>query len=100
MAILTTYTCDISGKQGIDRKDFIDLTLSGVVHLNHGCRSSIKTLSKLIHIDTAKSLGLVAVELKKDEAPIPVPTLESVLKAIIYDGIKEIVNNELDDREI
>lgn len=91
MAIVTTYVCDVSGKTGMDRKDFIDVKItadnSNVVGVNYGQRMLI--IQKLVHIDAAHKLGLVVAATKEDVQP-QTPTFESQIASLMKQWAEEI----------
>ncbi len=96
MGIVTTYTCDISGKTGIDKKEFVDVTITGVyqAHPNYGLRS--KSAQKVVHIDIAKKFGLVNPVIGEDASPEI--TFESKLKALLEERVAEIAQDYLDNQ--
>ena len=85
MAIVTTYICDISGKQGV-QEDFFEIkittTPSGKAHIHYS--QNIQT--KLVHKEVAEKLHLCVLK----DNPNPEPTFESKLSALLIDYVKEI----------
>lgn len=86
MAIVTTYVCDVSGKQG-NKEDFVDVKIRAV-KLYNGHYNPVE-ISKLIHMDVAKNLHLVAMN-KEEKEKIPEPTLESKLTTLLREYIEEL----------
>lgn len=84
MAIITTYVCDVSGKQDI-QENFFDIRVTAVPSGKTGYYQSV-VMNKLIHKDVAEKLHLV---IKKDN-PNPEPTLESKLTSILKEYIDEV----------
>lgn len=87
MAIITTYVCDVSGKQG-NPEEFVKINLrcdkvayTSPFHL-------VTTTEKVIHVDVARKLNLVHAQ-KYDEVQ-PEPTLEIKLLTLLKDYVSEI----------
>lgn len=85
MAIITTYVCDATGKQG-EQKDFVKVDIMAQ-KLVDGYYDKTST-SKFIHIDVARKMNLL-VPPKGVEAQ-PEPTLESKLLVLLRDYIQDI----------
>lgn len=98
MAIITTYVCDISGKQGV-REDFVEATIHGLSFnsnaYRYGCNK--KVVTKLVHYDTALKLGIIDPK-SGDTAPEQVPTFESQLSTLLKDYIADLVYDEVADQ--
>lgn len=95
MGIVTTYICDISGKQG-DRKDFVNVVIKSTPENTMGynayCAST--TITKFVHYDVAVKLGILNPR-SKDDAPEQVPTFESQLSTLLKDYIADLVYDEV-----
>jgi hypothetical protein len=85
MAIITTYVCDVTGKQG-EQKDFVkvDITAQKLVDGYYDKTSQ----QKLIHIDVARKLNLISPP--KGQEAEPEPTLESKLMVLLKEYISDI----------
>lgn len=97
MGIVTTYICDISGKQG-DKKDFVNVVLKSTPENTAGYNTynASTTISKFVHYDVAVKLGILSPR-SKDVAPEQVPTFESQLSALLKDYIADLVYDEVAD---
>jgi hypothetical protein len=95
MAVVTTYICDISGKQG-DRKDFVEVNIKSHCYDSSGYayEGNKLTISKVVHYDVALKLGLINPR-KSDVAPEQTPTFESQLGVLLKDYIADIVYDEV-----
>jgi len=95
MAIVTTYICDISGKQG-DKKDFVNVSLKSVPENTTGYSAYAHTteIRKLVHYDVAVKLGILNPR-SKDEIPEQIPTFESQLGVLLKDYIADMVYDEV-----
>jgi len=93
MSIVTTYVCDVSGKNGTNREDFVDVQISATEYWKVGQHAaSTKTpvkVSKLVCRDIALKLNLIPVA--KDDPVVPEVTFEGKLKALLTDYIDTIV---------
>lgn len=85
MGIVTNYVCDVSGKTGTDRSQFVDVTIKASACGNYYNKVNI---DKIIHIDVAKRLNLVLPE--KGETPQPEISLEGKLKALLVEYVDQI----------
>ena len=98
MAIVTTYICDISGKQGV-REDFVEVTINGVSFnsnaYRYGCNK--KVITKLVHYDVALKLGVIEPK-SNDVTPEQTPTFESQLSSLLKDYIADLVYDEVADQ--
>ncbi len=90
MAIVTTYVCDVTGKNGTDRYDFVEIDINATQQFNKsGYWSNNKVnVKKLVHIDVARNLNLVQVV--GDEVTKPEVTFESKLATLLKDYVEEI----------
>lgn len=84
MAVITTYVCDVSGKQG-NQEDFFEVKVTATPSGKSGYYSQCSLL-KLVHKDIAEKLHLVVVK----ENPPPELTLESKLMVLLKDYIADI----------
>lgn len=84
MAIITSYICDVSGKQG-NQEDFFEIkviaTPSGKGSYYQSC-----SVHKFIHKDIAEKMHLAVVK----DNPNPEPTLESKLLVLLKEYITDI----------
>jgi len=99
MGIVTTYICDISGKQG-DKKDFVNVVLKSTPESTigyGGAYLATTTINKFVHYDVAVKLGILNPR-SKDVAPEQVPTFESQLSALLKDYIADLVYDEVADQ--
>lgn len=98
MGIITTYICDVSGKQGTS-EEFVEVTIA-ITKADY--RSSINAkpiIKKLVHIDVATKLHLILPA--KDAETTPEPTLESKLTTLLkeyvdtiaYEAVEQAVSN-------
>jgi hypothetical protein len=85
MAVITTYVCDVSGKQG-EQKDFVNVDIVAQ-KLVDGYYDKI-SIKKLVHIDVARKLNLISPP--KGEGAQPEPTLESKLLVLLKEYIVDI----------
>ena len=90
MAIVTTYVCDVTGRHGTDKADFINVKITADNTHVKGLGYSQRTLevSKLVHIDIARTLNLVHSTVA--EAILPEVTFESKLTTLLRDFVEEI----------
>ena len=97
MGIVTTYICDISGKQGnkddfvsvkINATSFSKMTAGGYVY-----PSEKVEIEKFIHKDVAEKLKLLPQQQSRDD--IPTPTFESQLTTLLKDYIADLVYDEV-----
>lgn len=95
MAIVTTYICDISGKQGV-REDFVEVNITGIAFNSNayrfGCNK--KVITKLVHYDTALKLGVIEPK-SNDITPEQPPTFDSQLGVLLKDYIADVVYDEV-----
>lgn len=92
MSIVTTYVCDVSGKNGTNREDFVDVQISANGHY----RTSPTTttgytplrINKLVHKDIAIKLNLYSAP---PDTPVPEVTFEGKLKALLTEYVDSIV---------
>lgn len=84
MAIITSYICDVSGKQG-DQEDFFEVKVVATPSGKSGYYANC-SLVKLVHKDVAEKLHLVVI---KDNHN-PEPTLESKLLVLLKEYITDI----------
>lgn len=94
MSIVTTYVCDVSGKNGTNREDFVDVQIATTEHYKYAHngvvqRQSPTTVVKLVHKEVAIKLNLIKAA--KDEAPVPEVTFEGKLKALLTEYVDSIV---------
>lgn len=100
MGAVTTYICDVSGKQGQDKSEFVGVRITSTLYnangqTNNYSGSSTPTIEKLLHREVALKLGLLLP--KKDEPPQPAITLESQLTTVLKDYIAGLVHDEVSD---
>lgn len=95
MAIVTTYICDISGKQGV-REDFVEVTINGLSFNSNAYYYGFnkKAITKLVHYDVALNLGVIDPK-RNDVAPEQTPTFESQLSSLLKDYIADLVYDEV-----
>lgn len=96
MAVVTTYVCDVSGKQGDDKTQFVTVEVGVTKFMNYGtgmASSRANTITKLIHVDVANKLCLLPPD--KMDDPKPQPTFESQLTTLLKDYINDIVYEEV-----
>lgn len=98
MGIVTTYICDVSGKQGVDKSEFIAVRINSTAFNSNGTALSggygnTPEVNKFIHKDVAIKLGLYKIS-SKDE-PVPEVTFESKLTTLLKDYISELVYDEV-----
>lgn len=86
MGIITTYVCDVSGKQG-KQEDFVEVKINTTNYNDQYRRNH--TITKMVHIDVAKKLNLIALNVAEKEAN-PEPTLESKLIVLLKEYIGDI----------
>ena len=98
MAIVTTYICDISGKQG-DKKDFVRVEVQSTCEDTAGYQygSHTKRINKVVHYEVALKLGLINPR-RNDVAPEATPTFESQLSSLLKDYIADLVYDEVADQ--
>jgi hypothetical protein len=105
MAIVTTYVCDVTGKSGANKEDFVTVEIRSNAYFSNNMGASYsqfgaKTISKLVHLDIAKKLNLVdtyrgsSTEVTKP----PEVSFEGKLKALLEDFVQEIVEGNLENR--
>jgi len=85
MAIITTYVCDVSGKQGA-KEEFVKVSISSQTNLSDSYHTK-KTIEKVVHMDVARKLNLLN---EKTAEPQPEPTLESKLVTLLKDFVSDI----------
>lgn len=97
MGIVTTYICDISGKQG-DKKDFVNVVIKSTPEISgYFAYTESTTITKFVHYDVAVKLGILNPR-SKDNAPEQVPTFESQLSTLLKDYIADLVYDEVADQ--
>lgn len=96
MSIVTTYVCDVSGKSGTDRTEFIDVAIEAYRYRSpSGYRfKQNNNASKLVHIDIARRLNLLDED---KENPVPEITLESRLSALVGEMVVAYVDDAVSD---
>lgn len=87
MAVIQTYLCDVSGKQG-KPEEFINVSFNLSKQSYQAPFQTVTNFTKLVHIDVARKLNLVLPE-KGVEAQ-PEPTLESKLLVLLKEYIQDI----------
>ena len=96
MAIVTTYICDISGKQGV-REDFVQVNINSLSFdtnaYRYGCHK--KDITKLVHYDVALKLGVIEPK-SNDVVPEQTPTFESQLSVLLKDYISDVVYEQVE----
>ena len=85
MAIVTTYICDISGKQGV-QEDFFDIEISCLPCGKNRTQYGATTQKKLVHKEVAEKLHLRTIK----DNPNPEPTFESKLSALLKEYVEDI----------
>lgn len=100
MAIVTTYICDISGKQG-NEEDFVSITIQSVPLKKKTTGGFIYESDKITHVrlvhkDVADKLKLFPKSVSKED--IPTPTFESQLSSLLKDYIADLVYDEVADQ--
>lgn len=90
MAIVTTYVCDVSGKNGTEKFDFVTIEIiASENRLVRGYHAVEKVkVNKLVHKDIAAKLNLLAIE--GDVKEQPEVTFESKLAILLKDYVEEI----------
>lgn len=96
MGIITTYVCDVSGKQG-EKKDFVEVEIKSQRFDAINYLIGQNQIKKLVHKDVAIKLGLVSVR-APEVAPEVVPTFESQLSTLLKDYIADLVYDEVADQ--
>lgn len=102
MAIVTTYICDVSGKSGSNKEDFIQVEIISTVYkannYSQGGYGSDRTTSatKLVSREVALKLNLVPA--KTIEEAQPEVTFESKLTTLLKDYISDLVVDEVSDQ--
>jgi len=87
MAIITTYVCDVSGKQG-SKEEFVKVSISSQTHLSDSYPTK-KTIEKVVHIDVARKLNLLSEQKASEQ---PEPTFESKLGTLLKDYVADIAH--------
>lgn len=88
MGQIISYICDVSGKSGTDKKDFIEVSIT-TVDPSISAHYGRNTIHKLVHREVALKLHLIYAQ-KDDPDPTPEPTLESQLMTLLKDYISEL----------
>lgn len=101
MAIVTTYVCDVTGKSGTERADFVEVKISADeaykhVHMSSGYAVRNLLIKKLIHKDVAAKLNLLA-DVPEAKAE-PEVSMEAKLKVLLKDYVAELVDSAMEDR--
>ena len=87
MSIVTTYVCDVTGRSGHDRKDFIDIRIQSTDHVQTSSfRSNV--IDKLVHRDVANKLHLLREVIEPENNPEP--TFGSKLETLIREYVNEL----------
>jgi len=94
MSIVTTYICDVSGKSGMDRAEFVVVDITAQSNQPTSYDRTVR-IQKYVHIDVAKKLGLVT--LKSTEAAIQELSFEAKLTALLVPYIDQIVEDAVSD---
>lgn len=101
MAIVTTYVCDVTGKSGTEKPDFVEVSIVATQfqYQSSGYCSQFKAadIKKLVHKDVAQKLNLYHYEDAKNTVQ-PEVTFEGKLKALLEDFVQEIVEDNLADQ--
>lgn len=99
MAIITTYVCDVSGKQGNDISEFVKVNISTRGHRKDGSSdySGISTNEKFIHREVALKLNIIGVRKDLNEEAQPEVTFESKLTTLLKDYINDLVADSVVD---
>lgn len=101
MAIVTTYVCDVTGRNGTNREDFIDVEIKAREQEAHQYSSNgfrqkgVMTIQKLIHRDVAAKLNLLSVAVAEAE---PEVSFEGKLKTLLKDYVADLVQDHLDNQ--
>jgi hypothetical protein len=99
MAIITTYVCDVSGKQSNDISEFVKVTISSRGHKKDGGNDySGMTNEKFIHREVALKLNIIGVRKDLNEEAQPEVTFESKLTTLLKDYINDLVADEVSDQ--
>ena len=89
MGITTTYHCDATGKQSMDKSEFVEIDITATAYIFNGAPTSTsKTIKKLIHKEIAEKYHLINIK-ENDDTP-PEPTLEAKLMMLFRDVIVDI----------
>lgn len=97
MGIVTNYVCDVSGKSGTNKSEFVTVKINsecywetspGTYSTDYNLNVSI---TKLIHKDIANKLNLI--QPKKDAPAQPEVSLEGKLKALLIEYVDSIVED-------
>jgi hypothetical protein len=100
MAVVTTYVCDVTGKSGTEKTDFVDVEIKAQSYERRSeayvSALPAKYIKKLVHIDVANKLGLV--DPPKDQPTQPEVTFEGKLKALLEDFVQGVVEANLENR--
>ena len=89
MGITTTYHCDATGKQSMDKSEFVEIEIKSVyMEDTFYARASSKTIKKLIHKEVAEKYHLINI--KETDSTPPEPTLEAKLMMLFRDVIVDI----------
>lgn len=100
MAIVTTYICDISGKQG-NEEDFVSIKIESTTTAKMKVGGFVSSydkiiIMKLVHKEVAEKLKLLPNSPTKEETPTP--TFESQLSVLLKDYIADVVYTEVSDQ--
>ncbi len=94
MAIVTTYVCDVSGKQGTNKEEFVSVRIASTTFDKQGSNSYKGVeVTKLISKEVALKFSLIAVP--KTDTPTPEVTFESKLSTLLTDYISNLVYDEV-----
>lgn len=90
MGITTTYHCDATGKQSMNKAEFVEIEIKSSAYKEDGFYDGYrsKTIKKLIHKEVAEKYHLINI--KETEDTPPEPTLEAKLMMLFRDVIVDI----------
>lgn len=104
MSIITTYVCDISGVQGSNRDDFVEVeistkqyTTSLPTRVSAGTTYSSNAFkqTRMLHKDAAKKIGVWAPATPSGTEPEPDPTsFEQKVVVLLKDWMTDIAKSE------
>lgn len=93
MAIVTTYVCDVTGKTGESKDQFVDVSINSKLTNGSYSLNRQHEIKKLVHIDVAEKLGLLSQ--LKGVTQQPEVTFEGKLKVLLEDFVQSIVEDNL-----
>jgi len=89
MGITTTYHCDATGKQSMDKSEFVEIEITATTYnVNGTAEYPRKTIKKLVHKEVAEKYHLINIKETVDTPPEP--TLEAKLMMLFRDVIVDI----------